>query len=178
MRKFLLSFGCFCILSLSAQYPFSTLYAEEKGDSTEYKYNWIEIGAGFSTFSAGSSGMNLSFSMSNKRNIASLRFNYFEEFKICVFSPCTTRYNLYTLSGTYGYIHSGEIAMASISAGLSLNVGKGKSGTIITPGIPVETQLFLTITPWLGFGIFGFADLNVKEPYAGTVVCLQIGKLK
>lgn len=47
-----------------------------------------------------------------------------------------------------------------------------------TIGLPLDVQLFLRPLPFLGLGLYGFADINPEESFLGFALCLQLGKLK
>jgi hypothetical protein len=46
-----------------------------------------------------------------------------------------------------------------------------------TVGIPVAGQLLWTPSPYIGLGIYGYANLNPEEPFAGALLGVELGSL-
>ena len=63
----------------------------------------------------------------------------------------------------------------SIATGISRVSGPPIESTF---GIPVEVQLFYTLTSYAGIGLQGFADFNREQTFYGALLCLQFGTLQ
>ena len=95
-----------------------------------------------------------------------------------------------------GLITKSESAMASIAVGICnvegdryVEVARFPEGAphpyigeearhFQTTGFPIETQLFLTPLPVMGFGLYSFVNFNQVKSYYGFLICLQLGKLR
>ncbi len=89
----------------------------------------------------------------------------------------------------YGAIAKAKYGYAAVSAGLGWVQYKEAYGqhtglfqrehirTINTVGLPVELQLFVTPTPYVGIGIIGFSNVNSVKTVSGAVLALQFGNL-
>ena len=86
--------------------------------------------------------------------------------------------------GAYGY------CSASLGIGMAKGLRRGKF--LGEPGVEsyeyeklpfkyigftIDTQLFIT-TPFMGFGLYLFTNINDERTYYGYLFCLQIGKLR
>ena len=111
---------------------------------------------------------------------------------LCIFGDCPDEDEivwdigiLYGRSSKTSYAKT-SYGLASVSGGISI-VGVVRSdyyggyyekSTFLTIGIPIEVQLFWTPIPFLGIGIYGFANLNLEESFAGWLLCIQLGELR
>ncbi len=85
----------------------------------------------------------------------------------------------------YGYASTGKNTLFSIATGLSV-AGGSKSvcflcdEKIYTPaiGIPLNVQISLRPLRAIGLGLYGFANINPEQPFAGTALIVQLGKLR
>ena len=80
----------------------------------------------------------------------------------------------------YGRRLKGKKGFASIAGGISYVYfySSGSGGNLHLFGIPIEVQLFSTPLSFAGIGIYGYANLNLKQPVVGVLICLEIGKLR
>ena len=63
----------------------------------------------------------------------------------------------------------------SIATGISRVSGPPIESTF---GIPVDVQLFYTLTSYAGIGLQGFADFNKEQNLYGVLLCMQFGTLQ
>lgn len=162
-------------------------YGQQDSTIAEKPHYWLNAGLGGSSFGV-STG--LCFSYQTKGMFTSFRYVYNEEFNILGPSPSESVGDFGVLFG----IHTkASYGLASISGGISIvgGVRRGKfinssvwfsskyeELNFITVGVPIEGQLFWTPFPYLGFGIYTFADLNKERSFAGALLCLQLGVLR
>ena len=143
---------------------------------------WINVGAGFSSGDKedfGWPGLGLSYSNKSKIGLLTFRANYFEEFNLCIFGPCSAPARIWEAGGLYGIIKKGKLTSASAGAGISLVSGRREGEkTFTTVGLPLETQLFFTPFDFAGVGLYGLADLNPEKSFWAALFCLQFGNLK
>jgi hypothetical protein len=171
----------------------------------EYKYGpklekadfWFNAGVGAGIVNGGFGSNNadnfdgpsfgLSYSTRKNKGLISIRFIYNEEMIFFKVSPLE---NLWDMGVLYGRIARRSYGFASISGGLGL-VGGVHRGSFInlsdytiryekhtynTFGIPFESQLFWTPSPFVGFGIYGFANVNPEKSFFGGLFCIQLGR--
>lgn len=173
----------------------------------EYKYDsrsefgcyWFNVGVGAGSVHRGfdsnsteneicpSFGIN--FSSQVKKGLISIRFIYNEEMNFLRISPKPSVSDFGVL---YGRMAKVSFGFVSISGGISYVFGeqlgayKGISNytfnyetkTYSTIGIPFESQIFWTPRPNIGFGIYGFANINSERSFYGGLFCIQLGKLR
>jgi hypothetical protein len=54
--------------------------------------------------------------------------------------------------------------------------GCDRPNTVI--GLPLELQAFWRPGTWIGFGLYGFANLNQTRSFAGLTLGLQLGRMR
>lgn len=155
-----------------------------KSDSSEFWFNF-GVGPSMSELAAGGS---FSHSTSAKNRMITIRFINNEE--LSLFSSPSE--NTWDFGVLYGIYKKGDAGLISISAGAAI-VGGIRKGELIggswfsseyesenfaTLGLPVNAQLFLKPFPAIGLGLNVFANLNMEEPFAGALLCLQAGHFK
>ena len=150
------------------------------------------VGGGFGSNNAdkpGAPSFGMSFSTQKKRGLVSIRFIYNKELIFLKIKPLETAWDLGVL---YGKIARKSFGFVSISGGVScvggvrrgsfINLGEYtfhyEKQPFITLGIPLESQLFWTPSPYIGFGIYGFANFNPEKSFFGGLFCIQLGKQK
>jgi len=171
----------------------------------EYKYGpkleradcWFNAGVGAGIVRGGFGSHNadnidgpsygLSFSTRKNKGLISIRFIYNEEMIFFKVKPLERVWDVGVL---YGRIGRTSYGFASISGGLGL-VGGVRRGSFTnlndftihyekhpynTFGIPFESQLFWTPSPFIGFGIYGFANINPEKSFFGGLFCIQLGR--
>ena len=168
-----------CITLISVSLCFG-----QNNNKSGKNYAWVNLGIGLSAVTGslgGSVGINCSYL--KKHNIFSLRFVHNTELDLWGFGN-------HSLIGTdsngelgllYGFGAKRNFGFASMSTGVSY-VGlkiyeNGKEMRYATVGLPIELQLFLTANK-IGFGIYGFANINSKSSFAGGLICIQLGRLR
>lgn len=75
----------------------------------------------------------------------------------------------------YGWSRSGERRFMSYGIGIGYVRTNEFAGNDETVGIPLEIQLFYRPAGFLGLGIYGFANVNLKKLFYGACLCLQVG---
>jgi len=159
---------------------------------------WVNMGTGEGTISGLAVGVGFSYQTGN--HLISIRA--IKEYERIVWneekawevhgdvdSPGRQNWDVGLL---YGRIFEPKYVSVSLSTGLSLagGVRRGKFLThrprrgnvyeklaIRTLGIPVEVQVSRIISGSdLGFGLYGYADLNPEVSFAGVLLFLQLGK--
>jgi hypothetical protein len=74
--------------------------------------------------------------------------------------------------------------LASLSLGLAVVDGcrgEGLGGCLDRPsviGFPVETQVSWRPAKFLGIGLYGFANINHWQSFAGVTLAIQLGRLR
>jgi hypothetical protein len=176
-------------------------------DVTEYKYGpklgkanyWFNVGVGAGIVRGGFGSENtdnevglsygFNFSTQMKKGLISIRYIYNEEWIIFNLQP---KESVRDIGVLYGRIAKKPYGFASISGGLSIvsGVHRGEYQNLgdhsfnyekkpySTFGIPLESQLFWTPTSFIGFGIYGFANINPEKSFFGGLFCIQVGRLK
>lgn len=146
---------------------------------------WVNAGGGFCSVNGGlgydpggiSGGISVSYL--TKGNLFSFRGIENSEFKLDLWGYTGPPEKVWDVGILYGRIAKAPLGFASISAGIGL-VGGSEYGesTSLHAGIPLESQLFWTPGATIGFGLYGFANLNSRKSFAGALVCLQFGILR
>lgn len=156
----------------------------------------INLGLGVSVVNGGLGGddegpsIGLSFSSQDEKNIFTVRSIICSEFKILGPSPSEGVWDFGVL---YGRTIKDTYSFASLSGGISyVNVVR-RGGFISsngwfdskyeklvsnTVGIPIEGQFFFTPFPFLGIGIYGFANINPEKSFYGCLISVQFGRLR
>jgi hypothetical protein len=164
----------------------SRLYAKETSGYIKDQHYWANLGGGFAWVHDGlgdadggiSGGMSLSYQ--NGGSLFSIRGVENAELKLDLWGEDSGPPDVvWDIGALYGRVAKASFGVASISGGLSVvGFSKGEGRSSYRPGIPIESQLFWTPSNVLGFGLYGFADLNSQKSFAGVLFCLQIGFLK
>jgi hypothetical protein len=143
---------------------FSNARAQAVETNKARKLWWAFGGGGLST-QGGSVGFGLSHQF--RPHILTARFirNYDSE------GGGTQAWDIGVL---YGRSYKTQRAMISASAGIAYVGPPSDFGTV---GIPLESQIFWTPTRYFGIGVYGFGNLNTKEPFGGALLGLQFGRL-
>lgn len=165
----------------------SSVIAQQDSSIKDSSLYWINLGFGGSSFEF-ATGFSFSHQTQREHGLLSIRFIHNE--KLSLFSsPAETLWDFGIL---YGIMNKGTYGMVSISGGGSI-VGGVRKGELLegewfsskytrknftSVGIPLESQLMLTPSPFFGIGLYGFANLNPEQSYFGILLNLQIGKLR
>ncbi len=157
----------------------STIYAQSVSDNTKADLYWVNAGIGFSSFSSPGISSVTSFSYQTGKHLISTRF--ISNIEPCFGGTCPDE-TVWDIGILYGRSSKTSYGLASLSGGISIVGGavyqRDEEVTFLTIGIPIEVQLFWTPASFLGIGIYGFANLNPKESFAGALLCIQLGKLR
>lgn len=88
----------------------------------------------------------------------------------------------------YGWASSEYDYHISFSSGIAVIGGSRSEGGLFsdTPrevisaqlGVPLEGQFFWRPFSNFGLGLYGFANLNTEQPFAGLALSVQLGKLR
>jgi hypothetical protein len=173
---------------------------------TDYKYGpkikktnfWFNGGVGACIVNGGYGGnagdntgpsFGISFTAQKGKELVSIRYVFNEEIVFLKIKPLET---VWDFGALYGRIARTSFGFASIAGGLSciggvrrgsfINLGdysfNYEKQSFISFGIPLESQLFLTPSPFISFGIYGFANLNPEKSFFGALFCIQLGRFK
>ncbi|ADY52488.1 hypothetical protein Pedsa_1935 [Pseudopedobacter saltans DSM 12145] len=158
---------------------------------------WADIGLGsFNTFKY-SNGIheNIGINLLKKRVLYKIQFQYDDEFKIM--SPISPQENLYAFNILIGkQLILEDMLFLQLTTGIGAisgelrgeNILEKKSGLfaptiynkekIITPSLPLETELIFTPIKYakIGFSIFG--NINTKRPFYGFAIKAGLGKVR
>ena len=144
---------------------------------------WINLGLGGGVFkeefSDNKRGISIggSFSRMSGNRIISIRGVVIrpDNSNATIFeSVCGTK-RMWDFGVLYGFATRSRSGFASISAGAGI-VGETtqRNGTLLSMGLPLETQLFYTPGSLISLGIYGFADINYYHSFAGFLLCLRL----
>ena len=86
----------------------------------------------------------------------------------------------------YGRAVRGRRSVVAASAGLAIVGGKHRGGLLGAPSTSLPTSIGLPVAaraawhPWsfLGFGIYGFANVNKEQSFAGAAFAIELGRLR
>lgn len=160
----------FCGLNVQAQYY---------NNDPSYQW-WLNLGAGISNFNSGEEQVFLYGSFNKPRTdrlLLSARYSYARELEVQEMTTAERNWDLSALASLY---LKGDGGYFSAGTGLGVNGGMFRQGRMekyLTVGIPIETQLFLTL-PNVGLGIVGMANINVKNTNWGVGLAVQFGQLR
>lgn len=134
-------------------------------DSSDNSY-WANLGLGLSSRFA-------SFSYQIPNHLFSLRYSFDSKF--------LGSEEDWDVGLLYGKVLTNGKIYTAFSAGLSV-VGEGFGSepdqeTSYTGGIPLEGQIFWRPSKVVGFGLYGFANINPQHSFAGLALSFQFGKL-
>jgi hypothetical protein len=89
------------------------------------------------------------------------------------------------VAAMYGRAHAWRRGLVALSTGLAIMDGNRCAGVFggCVPvaariGLPLAARLSLHPLPFLGVGLYGFANLNSEESFGGAVVTVQLGRLR
>lgn len=160
-------------LSLSSQ-------AAVKPDAADDSERWINFGGGGGSVRGGlgsdDGGLSggLSFSYFKAGHLFSLRWTETTEFKLDLWGYSGPPDGVWDIGALYGRALKGACGFVSLAAGIGL-VGCSEDGvTSHHAGLPLESQLFWTPASVIGFGLYGFANLNSQKSFAGALLCVQL----
>jgi hypothetical protein len=145
---------------------------EEPEHESEDHY-WIGVGLGTGTLGFPAGSINLSYQFDG--SVITARGAIDGE----IFGD-----DLWDLALLYGIsIGHGEL-YASAGAGVAIVGGERSHGIFsqgedipITAGLAIESQLAWRPIPLLGVVLYGFADINTEESFAGVTMGVQVGNL-
>ncbi|MGD8778804.1 MAG: hypothetical protein PVH88_07560 [Ignavibacteria bacterium] len=137
---------------------------------------WVDLGLGGGSVDEGGS-FNFNAAYQFNENLLSLRAlmcgKLFE-------GKCLNDYSL-----LYGRVLFSSTALFSVGGGIGIVTGKRSKGLFsekkeikTTIALPLETQLFWRPFRFLGLGLYGFANINSEESFAGGTFSLQVGLLR
>jgi hypothetical protein len=171
--------SCFTIMMYGQTEPLNPNNAKES-------CYWANAGAGVSSNNSISLGMEVTCQI-GVSELLTISCIYNEEFALFV-SPAES---IWYVGALYGLFLKRSFGFVSGSLGISMvngvNRGQSYGGwlfeeyekvTFNTVGIPIESQLFLRLSPNLGIGINGFANINPEKSFLGVLACIQIGILE
>lgn len=155
----------------------SLVYAQDISNKSNVQFYWVNCGLGVnSSFEVNSAGTSVSYQTG--KHLISMRYVFNDESQIMGWSSSEKFWDIGVL---YGRSAKASCGLASISGGIGImggNLRRENFQVFRTVGIPLEGQLFLRLLSFLGIGIYGFANLNLEKSFVGTLLCVQIGKLK
>ncbi len=153
----------------------TSLYAQDISNSKKLQCGWLNLGMGLSGGGFFSVGGSVSYLTG--RNLFSIRCIYSE--KLYIFGYGGEMERGYDLGVLYGGIAKGKYSFISLSVGIGFVSRVKEKEDFFSIGIPIEGQLFLKPLPYLGFGIYPFANPTLKGTFfGGLLLCVQIGKLR
>jgi hypothetical protein len=107
-----------------------------------------------------------------KKNIFSARLN--NQSGVLASPPNITEFAV-----LYGICNKSRFWFCSAGGGLAYISGEDRNHENVSAiGIPIEGQLFATPLPFIGVGLYGLGNLNLRVPFFGIMLCLQLGKLR
>ncbi|MEI7421716.1 MAG: hypothetical protein WCK18_06465 [Prolixibacteraceae bacterium] len=179
--------------------PLEGVFEYKYGPKLERPNFWFNVGVGAGTVIGGfdsnhtdnavGPSFGINFSSQIKKGLLSIRFIYNEEMVFLRMSP---KQSVSDFGVLYGRIAKIPLGFVSLSGGISRVFGEQRGAfqnlsnytfnyeqkTFSTFGIPLESQLFWTPSSVIGFGIYGFANINPEKSFFGGLFCIQLGKLK
>ena len=157
---------------------FDLSYAQLDNSSVKKKYYWVNFGAGSGTISEDAFALSANATYQFGKNLLTLRAAGTGE----LFGKSIGDNGL-----LYGLALEQKRVFISVGAGIAFVEGSISHGLFSTRepekigptiGIPLEIQLFWRPARFLGIGLYGFANLNPEESFAGVSLSLQLGKLR
>lgn len=143
--------------------------AQDNPPSRSERHWWFNAGLGWGQYDATGE---LSIATQSRSLILSCRLAFSTEFSMFDGSSSGV-FDTGILVG-YGSKRP-QLINYSIAAGLALASGHDFGPTI---GLPVEAQVSVTPTSFMGVGITGFLDVNKDKTFYGLLICLQFGNLR
>lgn len=155
------------------------LHAQTPQTVTEPKY-WLCAGLGGCTLGdlAGSAAISLRFdrtifSMRTTANSAGLFGDEYYDVGLLVGyaaqmgrGHCSIAIGIARVTGSYGH-------------GLNLfSTSASREKIAAQAGLPLELQLYPYISRVFGLGLYGYADLNAVQSFAGITLSLRVGRLR
>ncbi len=167
--------------------------AENSSESNGREFDWYNAGVGVSSFG---DAKGMSFSYTTDKGLISLR--YIHNFSGLSSRPLLQE-SIWDAGVLYGMVARTSFGLASVSGGVSAVGGvrvqepeRGSydiGGSVLpyslgdeverfyTVGIPLAGQLLWTPNPYIGLGIYGYANLNPEVSFAGALLGVQLGSL-
>jgi len=147
---------------------------------------WVNSGMGSISGGYGTA-YNFNFSMHSNNNLYSMRYT---SNIVILWGNDITEFGL-----LYGRSATSKTGQASVSAGIGIVRGEkngeflGNTGgwfsfdryetlTYYTVGIPLQTQLFINLCPYVALGVTLYANVNPEQNLGGGLICLRFGKLR
>lgn len=172
----------------------SSVYAQHNSKANDSQIQWFNAGFGISSSGSSRGG---SFSYPTERGIISLRFVYnssdadpspsflrMDPYRKTVWDAgvlsgkmAKSSYGIAFLSGGIGVV-GGVLDREYVGIGSLYSPSEFRDNRFLTIGIPIEGQLFWTPYSFLGVGLYGFANINPEESFAGALLGIQMGKLR
>lgn len=168
----------FCLVGIFLCASIEASHAQTDSNTVNKKHYWVNFGIGAGSVGEEGGAITANISYQFGKNLFSLRALGNGE----LFGKSMSDYGL-----LYGQSLKQNSLFVSVGAGLALVEGSISHGLFSnqeaekigpTIGIPFEAQLFWRPLPFLGIGIYGFANVNPEEPFYGFALNLQIGKLR
>jgi hypothetical protein len=162
----------------------ASAYAQKAPDAdTSSARYWGDAGLGGGSYAGGMAGIAF---QAGPHQLFQLRAVYMEEFRLCIFGPCTSPVQYRAgLAGMFGQILKGRWGSISCAGGVAVtfvrtdDLAQGNDPVPHTTiGLPIELQAFVTPLPFAGIGITGLANINPKRAFAGAFLTLQVGKIR
>lgn len=170
---------CLCALTL---FPFvSQASPPDRSAQTKERHYWANMGGGFASVPGGlgeddggiSGGLSLSYRIGG--SLFSIRAVENSEFKLDLWGYSGPPDKVWDIGMLYGRVTKATHGLASISAGVGIvGASHNGKGLPLHMGIPLDVQLFWTPSSVLGFGIYGFANVNAYKSFYGMLVCVQL----
>jgi hypothetical protein len=174
----------------------SVVYSATVSDSGRLQSVWVVggMGVGFAKLGgrAGGFASGASLSYHTGGNLFSIRYIFAEKTSASSsrFGGPTPLESVWDLGVLYGICTKTASNFASLSAGLGLVGGVRRRKflgnnlfsdeyeglTFHTFGIPIEGQLFLTPSSFVGIGFIGFGNINKEKSFGGVLLCVRLGK--
>ena len=144
--------------------------------SNKQRFYWLNFGFGGGSVGEEGASVNLNAACQFNKNLLSMRI-------ISCGELFGTNLNDYSL--LYGRVLTSSTVLVSFGGGLGIVDGSISHGLFsakekieMTIGLPIEAQLFYRPLRILGFGLYGFVNINSKKSFQGCTLSLQIGKLR
>lgn len=145
---------------------------------------WVAVGAGRGFFGTETAiGANVSVSYQFGASILSVRSTGTGDILESLFgSPGdivgTSDWGvLYGRASTHGHLHR-SLAVGIGTARVYRAVASGDPKASTHFGVPLEGQLFLRLGGVVGFGLYGYGNLNSDQSYGGLSAAIELGRLR
>lgn len=169
---------CRAVILLAAGTAFVLPVHAQDGQPADKALVWVTAGLGGAT--EGVAGV-LGVDVLNRRHLLSFRWVTVAGGDL--FSPGDEYWDVGVL---YGRARRGGRSMVAASAGVGITGGKRRQGLFEAPSKSFPTSLSLPLAAraaWhplslLGFGIYGFANVNKEQSFAGAAFSIEVGRLR